>query len=114
MEEKKIGKCDPTGREVSAPGAKLDFGKTPAGMLETFPLALLAISLCFRFGADKGYCRGGWRTVPGGHLRYLDASWRHKLLSGIEPFDHESGLPHEFHSLWSSMASLELLLEPLS
>lgn len=102
---------DPTGRSPSDPGAKLDAGKVPAGMLQGFSRALRAISQVFAAGARKGYCRGGWRSVPDGTTRYLDAAWRHRLAS--EKIDPETGLPHSFHEAWNILAVLELELEAL-
>lgn len=100
---------DPTGRDAHQPGAKLDAGKTLAGVLNDFSLALMAVADVGTFGAVK-YTRGGWQTVPHAITRYNDAGWRHKLKSRTELYDSDSGLMHKAHEAWNILAELELVL----
>lgn len=100
---------DPTGRDAHQAGAKLDAGKTMAGLLNDFSLALTAVAEVGTFGAVK-YTRGGWKTVPNAIARYNDAGWRHKLKACTEAYDHDSGLLHKAHEAWNILAELELIL----
>lgn len=100
---------DPTGRDAHQPGAKLDEGKTLAGTLNDFGLALMAVAEVGTFGAVK-YTRGGWQSVPNAITRYNDAGWRHKLKSHVEQNDEDSGLLHKAHEAWNVLAELELIL----
>jgi hypothetical protein len=98
---------DPTGLDAHEPGAKLDAGKTLAGVLNDFALALMEVAEVGTFGAVK-YTRGGWQTVPNAITRYNDAGWRHKLKGCIERNDPDSGRPHKAHEAWNILAELEL------
>lgn len=99
---------DPNGMKANEPGAKLDQGKPRIGlMLESFPLALIAVSEVCTYGANK-YSRGGWQHVPDGIDRYTDAMLRHMLDTRFN--DPESGLPHAAHAAWNALARLELML----
>lgn len=100
---------DPIGKEAHEPGAKLDDGKSLAGVLGDFSLALMAVAEVGTFGAKK-YSRGGWQHVPDGNIRYYDAKWRHLLTGRHEEIDKESGLPHAAHEAWNVLARLELIL----
>jgi len=100
---------DPSGISQHSPGAKLDDGKTKAGVLADFSLALLAVAEVGTFGAEK-YTRGGWQSVPNGIERYADAEWRHRLKESQELFDADSGLRHAAHKAWNALANLELVL----
>lgn len=100
---------DPTGRKPSEPGAKLDDGKTMAGLLPDFSRALLAVAEVGTFGARK-YSRGGWVEVPDGVVRYSDALWRHLLAETIEPSDNQSGMLHAAHAAWNALARLDLMI----
>ena len=100
---------DPTGRSQHEPGAKADAGKPrPALVLGGFAHALQDVVEVGTFGAIK-YIDNGWRDVPDGQRRYMDAALRHLLaaLSG-EPNDKESGLPHLSHAAWNLLAVQEL------
>jgi hypothetical protein len=100
---------DPGGLKPSDPGAKLDAGKTMAGVLADFPRALKAVAEVGTFGAKK-YSRGGWQSVSRGVERYTDAMWRHLLEDGIHPMDADSSLLHLSHACWNCLAVLELKL----
>lgn len=99
----------PNGIKPHSPGSKDDAGKTKAGILADFGLALMAVSEVGTFGANK-YTRGGWQSVPNGVERYSDAAWRHLLKENQEPLDDESGLRHAAHMAWNALARLELML----
>lgn len=102
---------DPTGRNASDPGAKLDGGKLrPALVLSGFSRALSAVSEVGTYGAVK-YTDNGWRTVPNGVNRYTEAMLRHLLdeWQGIE-YDCDSHLLHAAHTAWNALARLELML----
>lgn len=98
---------DPNGIDQHAPGAKLDSGKQLAGVLLDFSRALEAVADVGTFGANK-YTRGGWQSVPGGELRYMDALMRHLLKMQREELDPDSGLEHLAHLAWNCLAVLEL------
>jgi len=100
---------DPTGTEAHEPGAKLDGGKLLAATLSDFSLALQAVAEVGTHGARK-YSRGGWQSVPDALTRYKDAEWRHLLKSRHEEYDQDSGLLHDAHKIWNSLAQLELFL----
>ena len=100
---------DPTGTEAHEPGAKLDGGKLLAATLSDFSLALQAVAEVGTHGAKK-YSRGGWQSVPDALTRYKDAEWRHLLKSRHEEYDQDSGLLHDAHKIWNSLAQLELFL----
>lgn len=101
-------KQDPTGRKPNEPGAKLDAGKQYAGVLLDFAHALSAVADVGTMGANK-YSRGGWKSVPNGPQRYLDAALRHLLKHGQgETRDPESGLTHLAHATWNLLAIAEL------
>lgn len=100
---------DPNGMDAKTPGAKLDGGKTMAGVIADFGLALLAVAEVGTYGIKK-YSRGGWENVPEGVQRYEDAMWRHLLREKSELLDPESGLLHEAHAAWCALARLELRL----
>lgn len=100
---------DPTGRDAHQPGAKLDAGKTQAGILNDFSLALMAVAEVGTFGAAK-YTRGGRQRVPDALTRYNDAGWRHKLKARTELYDPDSKLLHKAHEAWNVLAELELIL----
>ncbi len=100
---------DPTGRQPSDPGAKLDAGKNQVGlMFESFAHALEQVARVSTYGAQK-YSRMGWIEVPNGQERYFDALGRHLLkYAAGEKIDGESGLPHLAHAAWNVLAVLEL------
>lgn len=101
---------DPTGREASTPGAKLDAGKVrPDLILSGMPRALLAVAEVGAFGANK-YTENGWMSVPDGAKRYTAAMDRHRLKETLEDVDGDSGLLHQAHLAWNALARLELAL----
>ena len=94
-----------------APGAKLDAGKTRAGLvMGGFARALLEVSAVGTFGAQK-YSPDGWVSVPRGVERYTDAMHRHLLAeaAGVA-LDSDSGLMHAAHAAWNALARLDLML----
>ncbi len=104
---------DPKGIDQHAPGAKLDAGKTmPSLVLNDMARALLAVAEVATFGAKK-YSRGGWQSVDNAIERYGDAQDRHRLKSAFEPVDADSGLLHEAHLAWNTLARLELILREI-
>ena len=102
---------DPTGRQASEPGAKLDAGKNRLGLvIGGFANALQAVGAVGTFGANK-YTDNGWREVPDGVERYTDALYRHLLADHAgETNDGESGILHAAHAAWNALAVLELKL----
>ena len=102
---------DPHGADPHTPGAKLDAGKTRAGLvLGDFARALEQVSRVGTFGAQK-YTDHGWLSVPGGVGRYTDAMLRHWLAEHTgAPADAQTGLLHAAHLAWNALARLELLL----
>lgn len=101
--------ADPHGIDQHAPGAKLDLGKTDAGLIfESFPNALMAVAEVATFGANK-YTRNGWKEVPNGLIRYQAAEARHKFARFRGEFcDPESKFSHRAHEVWNALAQLEL------
>ena len=106
-----LSERDPHGRAASTPGAKLDAGKTRAGLaINGFARALLAVSEVATFGARK-YTPHGWVAVPDGAERYTDAMYRHLLAEAAgDKLDDDSGLQHAAHAAWCALARLDLLL----
>jgi hypothetical protein len=102
---------DPTGRDQHQPGAKLDAGKTRAGLvINGFSRALMAVAEIGTYGANK-YTPNGWMEVPNGVSRYTDAMHRHFLREASgEFYDPETSLPHAAHAAWNALARLELTL----
>lgn len=102
---------DPYGTAANQPGAKLDAGKTRAGLvLGGFARALLEVSAVGTFGAKK-YTPHGWVSVPNGIERYTDAMHRHLLAEATgERLDGDSGLAHAAHAAWCALARLDLML----
>lgn len=104
---------DPTGRAPNEPGAKLDAGKImPWLMLSGFANAMAEIAKVTTVGANK-YTPNGWRTVPNGRDRYLEAFARHALaLARGEEVDADTGCLHLAQMAWNLLAALELELAP--
>lgn len=102
---------DPHGADPHTPGAKLDAGKTRAGLvLGDFARALEQVSRVGTFGAQK-YTDHGWLSVPQGQQRYTDAMLRHWLAEHYGPArDDQTGLLHAAHLAWNALARLELML----
>ena len=105
LTEPKVDK-DPNGKDQHEPGAKLDAGKPrPWLVLGGFRLALMEVVKVGTMGAAK-YSDDGWRSVPNGQQRYLDAALRHLLAPDVR--DKESDLSHLAHAAWNILAVLEL------
>ena len=96
---------------------KKDVGKIPVwqGFLNYFPRAVLAVALVSEYGKrkyapDESVFNSGWRDVPEGLNRYLDADARHmvkRAISTLGEYDEESGMAHLAHKAWNAMAELE-------
>ena len=100
---------DPLGIAAHQPGAKLDAGKTKAWLcLSGFSHALSEVANVTTQGAKK-YTPNGWRSVPGGKERYMDALARHLLALGRgEHLDQDTGCLHLAQVAWNALAVLEL------
>lgn len=100
---------DPTGRQPSDPGAKLDAGKPRLGLVFMgFARALQEVGKVGTFGAHE-YSDDGWIDVPDGRRRYTDAMFRHFIREAIgEECDRKSGLKHAAHAAWNALAWLDL------
>ena len=97
---------DPYRKNQHEAGAKLDAGKPrPWLVLGGFRMALMEVVKVGTFGAKK-YSDNGWRCVPNGQARYLDAAFRHLLAPELR--DEESDLPHIAMAIWNLLAVLEL------
>lgn len=110
------GEADPHGLDASAPGAKLDAGKTrPWLCLAGFSRAFEAVAEVTTVGAAK-YSDNGWMEAPDGEARYMEAFGRHMLALGRgEVFDNGpkgTGARHKAQMIWNLLASLELELRP--
>ena len=79
--------------------------------LQVLAEPLLRVAEITTHGARK-YSDNGWKQVPNGEERYLEAALRHLLadLAG-EKVDLDSGFPHAAHTAWNLMAALQLRLE---
>ncbi|RLC84436.1 MAG: hypothetical protein DRI37_09100 [Chloroflexi bacterium] len=87
-------------------GHKDDDGKLRYSLIPTSTTKALAEVLTF--GANK-YEPGGWRHVPNGKERYLDAAIRHlEAYRSGELADSESTLPHLNHLLCNIAFLIEL------
>ena len=102
---------DPHGRNPHESGAKLDAGKPmPWLMIAGFPLALQCVAEVTTIGARK-YTPDGWKDVPEGQQRYMEAFARHMLaLASGEEIDRDTGCLHKAQMIWNLLASLELEL----
>lgn len=100
---------DPHGKDPHQPGAKLDADKPRAWlMLQGFGNALGAVARVTTIGAEK-YTPEGWRQVPNGQERYMDAFARHALaIAQGETHDHDTGCLHKAQAAWNLLAALEL------
>ena len=103
---------DPSGKNPHEPGAKLDAGKQRAWlMICGFARALDAVASVTTAGAKK-YTPNGWRDVPNGEERYMEAFARHQLaLARGEHIDADTGCLHKAQMAWNLLASLELELQ---
>jgi hypothetical protein len=104
--------ADPTGRKPNEPGAKLDSGKVRMGLvLGGFANAIREVCIVGTKGAAK-YTDNGWKEVPNGQDRYMDALHRHVNKHQAGDFiDPEWNLLHLAHAAWNALAVLELELK---
>ena len=76
-------------------------------LVEYFPNALLEISKICGYGARK-YGEHTWQDVD--YRDYKAAMFRHALYGENEECDSETGMSHECHLAWNTLAMLELYL----
>lgn len=100
---------DPFGVPANTPGAKLDAGKIRAWLcLGGFARAMGAVADVTTKGAVK-YTPNGWKEVPNGQERYMDAMVRHMLALGRgEQVDKDTQCLHLAQVAWNALAALEL------
>ncbi len=105
------GESDPFGVPPHVSGAKLDAGKVRAWLcVKGFSRALLAVADVTTKGAAK-YTPEGWRNVPNGRERYMDAMVRHMFALGRgEQIDADTQCLHLAQVAWNALAALELEL----
>jgi hypothetical protein len=103
---------DPNGIGQHEPGAKLDAGKLrPWLCIGGFSRALEEVAKVTTVGARK-YSPNGWKAVPDGKDRYMDAAVRHMIKCGQgEKVDRDTGCLHHAQVIWNLLASLELELQ---
>lgn len=97
---------------------KKDLGKPPVwrGVFNYFPRAIVAVAMVSEYGdrkynPDNPVFGTGWREVPDGLNRYMDADARHMLKRAMAgEYDDESGMAHLAHKAWCAMAELERAL----
>lgn len=101
--------ADPFGVPANTPGAKLDAGKIRAWLcVGGFSRALAAVADVTTKGAIK-YSPNGWKEVPNGQERYMDAMVRHMLALGRgEQVDADTQCLHLAQVAWNALAALEL------
>lgn len=106
-----LTESDPTGKTPHEAGAKLDAGKNRLGLvLGGFALALEEVGKVGTYGAEK-YTENGWKDVPNGEKRYLDAKYRHEMAYHRgEITDPVTGIHHLAHAAWNSLAALHFHL----
>ncbi len=93
---------DGTGIAQHDPGAKLDWGKLRYSLIPVSPLKWLA--KLYTNGAIK-YSDGGWKEVPNGEERYLDALMRHlEAYRAGEWMDKDTKVPHLTAVAWNAFA----------
>jgi hypothetical protein len=107
-----LPETDPHGKDAHAPGAKLDAGKPmPWLCISGFSRALGEVVKVSTIGARK-YSPNGWKAVPDGQTRYMDAALRHLLALGAgDPVDADTGCLHKAQVIWNLLAALELELQ---
>ena len=93
-------------------GKKFDQDKPATHLLP--PKALLCVAEVLGYGAIK-YGEHNWRAVPEARKRYVAAALRHLLtdMTGEQPIDPESGLPHIAHAIASLLFILEMDIEAI-
>lgn len=95
-------------------GTKNDNGKVPIyNMLKQFALALDEVAKCSQYGHDKyEHAEDDWDNfsrLDNAYARYSNALCRHLKDDGLD----ESGLDHDAHVAWNSLARLEVKLRKL-
>lgn len=105
-----VVEADPNGIDQHSPGAKLDAGKPRVAFaLSQFFRALSLVDGVSRYGANK-YTPNGWRDVPDGEERYMEALLRHLAAHrGGEVYDKDTQLLHCAHLAWNALAVLEFV-----
>lgn len=106
---------DPNGIGQHEAGAKVDAGKQLAWLfLSGFSKALEQAAEVTTQGARK-YTPNGWKSVPDGSQRYMEAFGRHLFALGRgEVYDTGpggTGCSHKAQMIWNLLASLELDIE---
>jgi Domain of unknown function (DUF5664) len=106
---------DPHGIGQHEPGAKVDAGKQLSWLfISGFATALGEVAEVTTFGARK-YTPNGWKAVPDGSQRYMEAFGRHLFALGRgEVRDNGpggTGCYHKAQMIWNLLASLELDLK---
>ena len=106
-----MNESDPRGISPHVPGAKLDNGKPFTWLcIKGFAHALDEVAKVTTVGARK-YTPDGWKSVPDGANRYMDAFGRHMLKLGQgETTDADTQCLHKAQMIWNLLASLELEL----
>lgn len=105
---------DPNGMSPNTPGSKMDAGKNRVHLcLSSFARALEKVSEVTTVGANK-YTPNGWRDVPDGYHRYMDAFGRHYLEYGkgkkLDDGPGGTGCEHIAQMIWNLLAAYELSL----
>lgn len=108
---------DPLGKSQHSEGSKLDAGKDmPWLMISGFPRALKEVARVTTIGANK-YTPNGWKSVPNGETRYMEAFSRHMLdLASGKQLDNGPGgigTYHKAQMIWNLLAAFELELTKL-
>lgn len=103
---------DPSGVALNTPGAKADSGKLrPWLVLGGFAKGLEEVTKVGTLGAAK-YTDNGWKTVPEGRERYMEAAMRHILAAAQgEEYDNGPGgigTKHLANAAWCLLAVLSL------
>lgn len=72
---------------------------------------VVAVDAVVGAGARK-YSPNGWKAVPDGPARYMEALWRHLMahMAG-EVRDPQSGHRHMAHVAWNALAYLTLTVK---
>ena len=80
-------------------------------MLGNFAAGLMEVVQVGTDGARK-YTPNGWKSVPDGPARYMEALWRHLMahMAG-EVRDPQSGHRHMAHVSWNALAYLTLTVK---
>lgn len=106
---------DPHGIGQHEAGAKVDAGKQLSWLfISGFAAALGEVAEVTTFGARK-YTPNGWKAVPDGSQRYMEAFGRHLFALGRGEVRDDgpggTGCYHKAQMIWNLLASLELDLK---